>query len=129
MPGHATHYKGELDKSAWGLKSVAQVCNYKGTIWATWDSNAPPFLDYIGDMRHYLDAALDHRFAVNGDRVSQIELEQPQVVQSVEVVGMFVSEGDGMHQADAGAEQLSAQVGRRVDQQHPIGQTDGGCAA
>ena len=61
VPGHATFYKGELDKKAWGLKSVAQVCTYKGTIWATWDAKAPPFLDYIGDMRHYLDAALDHR--------------------------------------------------------------------
>ncbi len=66
VPGHATHYKGELDKSAWGLKSVAQVCNYKGTIWATWDPAAPPFLDYIGDMRHYLDAALDHRDGSEG---------------------------------------------------------------
>ncbi|MCP2517792.1 aromatic ring-hydroxylating dioxygenase subunit alpha [Achromobacter mucicolens] len=61
VPGHATHYKGELDKKQWGLKTVAQVVNYKGAIWATWDPNAPPFLDYIGNMRLYLDAALDHR--------------------------------------------------------------------
>ena len=66
VPGHATHYRGELDKKAWGLKSVAHVCNYKGTIWATWDPQAPPFLDYIGDMRHYLDAALDHRDGSEG---------------------------------------------------------------
>lgn len=61
VPGHATHYKGELDKKQWGLKTVAQVVNYKGAIWATWDPDAPPFLDYIGNMRLYLDAALDHR--------------------------------------------------------------------
>ncbi|HEY0295989.1 MAG TPA: Rieske 2Fe-2S domain-containing protein, partial [Bordetella sp.] len=61
VPGHATHYKGELDKAQWGLKRVAQLCNYKGTIWATWDPGAPPFLDYLGNMRLYLDAALDHR--------------------------------------------------------------------
>ena len=61
VPGHATHYKGELDKKQWGLKTVAQVVNYKGAIWATWDPNAPPFLDYLGNMRLYLDAALDHR--------------------------------------------------------------------
>jgi phenylpropionate dioxygenase-like ring-hydroxylating dioxygenase large terminal subunit len=66
VPGHATHYKGELDKKAWGLKSVAQHFNYKGTIWATWDPQAPPFLDYLGDMRHYLDAALDHRDGSEG---------------------------------------------------------------
>lgn len=61
VPGLETHYKGELDKSQWGLKRVAQVYNYKGTIWATWDEAAPPFLEYLGNMRHYLDAALDHR--------------------------------------------------------------------
>ena len=61
VPGHKTHYKGEFDKSQWGLKRVAQVKNYKGTIWATWDKDAPSFEDYIGGMRHYLDSALDHR--------------------------------------------------------------------
>ncbi|HVL76835.1 MAG TPA: Rieske (2Fe-2S) protein, partial [Noviherbaspirillum sp.] len=61
VPGYATHYKGELKKEDWGLKRVAKVTNYKGTIWATWDKDAPDFLDYLGDMRHYLDAALDCR--------------------------------------------------------------------
>ncbi|GAB1579395.1 aromatic ring-hydroxylating oxygenase subunit alpha [Bordetella petrii] len=61
VPGFATHYKSELDKKQWGLKSVAQVYNYKGAIWATWDEHAVPFLDYLGDMKHYLDSALDHR--------------------------------------------------------------------
>jgi len=40
---------------------VAQVYNYKGAIWATWDEHAVPFLDYLGDMKYYLDSALDHR--------------------------------------------------------------------
>lgn len=61
VPGFATHYKSELDKKQWGLKSVAQVYNYKGAIWATWDEHAVPFLDYLGDMKYYLDSALDHR--------------------------------------------------------------------
>src|SRR5699024_1719289 len=61
VPGHASHYKGELDKKEWGLKRVAKVHTYKGTIWATWDENAPEFEDYLGDMIHYLDSALDHR--------------------------------------------------------------------
>ena len=33
--------------------------NYKGTIWATWDRSAPPFLDYIGGYKLYLDLLLD----------------------------------------------------------------------
>lgn len=61
VPGFETHYHGELNKKDWGLKRVARIHNYKGTIWATWDEKAPDFLDYLGDMRLYLDAALDHR--------------------------------------------------------------------
>src|SRR5260370_18204838 len=33
--------------------------NYKGTIWATWDRAAPPFLEYLGDYTLYLDLLLD----------------------------------------------------------------------
>jgi len=66
VPGFATHYKSALDKKQWGLKHVAQICHYKGTIWATWDANAPPFEQYLGDMRHYLDSALDHRDGRSG---------------------------------------------------------------
>jgi phenylpropionate dioxygenase-like ring-hydroxylating dioxygenase large terminal subunit len=61
VPGFASHYKGELNKREWGLKRVAQVYNYKGTIWATWDPAAPAFLDYLGGMKIYLDSLLDHR--------------------------------------------------------------------
>ncbi len=61
VPGFATYYHGELEKKDWGLKRVAKIENYKGTIWATWDPDAPPFLEYLGDMHHYLDYALDHR--------------------------------------------------------------------
>lgn len=61
VPGYAKHYHGELDKDSWGLISVPRVHNYKGTIWASWDPDAPDFLDYLGDMRHYLDFALDYR--------------------------------------------------------------------
>ena len=41
-------YLRELDKSQWGLREVAQLENYYGSIWATWDPNAPSFLDYVG---------------------------------------------------------------------------------
>ncbi|MDB5824875.1 MAG: aromatic ring-hydroxylating dioxygenase subunit alpha [Herminiimonas sp.] len=61
VPGFATHYKSDLNKKDWGLKRVAKFYNYKGTLWGTWDENAPDFLEYLGDMHHYLDAALDCR--------------------------------------------------------------------
>jgi nitrite reductase/ring-hydroxylating ferredoxin subunit len=41
-------YAGALDKSQWGLVQVAQFKNYYGTLWATWDKNAPSFEDYLG---------------------------------------------------------------------------------
>jgi phenylpropionate dioxygenase-like ring-hydroxylating dioxygenase large terminal subunit len=41
-------FKGGLDKSQWGLHPVAQMCNFYGSIWATWDPRAPSFEDYLG---------------------------------------------------------------------------------
>ena len=38
---------------------MAQLCNYKGGIWATWDPAAPSFAEYLGDFTHYLDQTLD----------------------------------------------------------------------
>src|SRR3984893_10040983 len=40
-------YGAQLDRSRWGLVEVAQMKNYKGTIWATWDRAAPPLLEYL----------------------------------------------------------------------------------
>jgi phenylpropionate dioxygenase-like ring-hydroxylating dioxygenase large terminal subunit len=61
VPYYKEAYHAQLDKSQWGLIEVAQLANYKGTLWATWDPAAPPFLDYIGRMRPYLDELLDCR--------------------------------------------------------------------
>ena len=36
-----------------------QLCLYKGTVWASWDPSAPPFLEYLGDFVRYLDLTLD----------------------------------------------------------------------
>lgn len=61
VPYFKEAYRERLDKSRWGLIEVAQLANYKGAIWATWDGDAPPFLDYLGDMKVHLDAQLDCR--------------------------------------------------------------------
>ncbi|MSQ71257.1 MAG: aromatic ring-hydroxylating dioxygenase subunit alpha [Betaproteobacteria bacterium] len=52
-------YQNKLDMAGLGLVQAAQVFNYKGTIWATWDGNAPGFLDYLGEYRLYFDLTLD----------------------------------------------------------------------
>jgi len=48
----------QLDKSKIKLHEVAQLCNYYGSIWATWDPKAPSFEDYLGpfapSLRHVM---------------------------------------------------------------------------
>ena len=66
VPFYKDAYHEKLDKSQWGLVEVPQMCNYKGSVWATWDKSAPSFLDYLGDMRLYLDLLLDGRDGSEG---------------------------------------------------------------
>ena len=59
VPYHREAYRGELDRSQWGLVEVAQLASYKGAVWATWDAAAPSFLEYLGEFRRFLDLILD----------------------------------------------------------------------
>ena len=59
VPYFREAYHSELDRSQWGLVEVAQLCNYKGTVWATWDPAAPSFPEYLGDFARFLDLTLD----------------------------------------------------------------------
>ena len=59
VPYFREAYHSRLDKEKWGLVEVAQLCNYKGSIWATWDPAAPSFIEYLGDFTRYLDLQLD----------------------------------------------------------------------
>lgn len=51
-------YQPPFDRSEWGLIEVAQLATYMGTIWATWDENAPAFEDYLGDAAFAFDQGL-----------------------------------------------------------------------
>ncbi len=59
VPYFREAYHSTLDRSQWGLVEVAQLCNYKGAIWATWDPAAPSFTEYLGDFTQYLDQTFD----------------------------------------------------------------------
>jgi nitrite reductase/ring-hydroxylating ferredoxin subunit len=59
VPYFKEAYHDQLDKSRWGLIEVPQLRLYKGTVWASWDPSAPPFLEYLGDFARYLDLTLD----------------------------------------------------------------------
>ena len=52
-------YFGEVDRTGLGLKRVAQCASYRGLIFATWDPTAPSLDEYLGDMRWYMDIALN----------------------------------------------------------------------
>jgi phenylpropionate dioxygenase-like ring-hydroxylating dioxygenase large terminal subunit len=54
------HYR-KLDKKRWGLHRVAKVETYKGLVFGTFDAQAEPLVDYLGDMKWYLDLVLDRR--------------------------------------------------------------------
>jgi phenylpropionate dioxygenase-like ring-hydroxylating dioxygenase large terminal subunit len=59
VPHEEDGYHNELDKEAWGPIQVAQLYNYKGFVFGTWDASAPSFLDYLGEMAWYFDAWVD----------------------------------------------------------------------
>jgi len=52
-------YFGELAQERWGLLPVAQLDSYKGLLFATFDPEAPPLLEYLGAVTWYLDAFFD----------------------------------------------------------------------
>jgi len=61
VPNLQDAYYNELDQSKWGLIPVAQIDSYKGLVFATFDPDAPPLLDYLGDVAWYLDVFFDRR--------------------------------------------------------------------
>ena len=52
-------YFGELELEQWGLIPVAQLDSYKGLLFATFDPDAPPLVEYLGEMAWYLDNFFD----------------------------------------------------------------------
>ena len=54
-------YHGELDRERWGLTRVAQLESYKGLYFASFDPEAPPLREYLGEMAWYIDTFVDRR--------------------------------------------------------------------
>ncbi len=61
VPNLQDAYYNELDLERWSLIPVAQLESYKGLVFATFDPDAPPLLDYLGPMAWYLDSMFDRR--------------------------------------------------------------------
>jgi len=50
---------GRIDKSRLGLPPVPRVESYRGFVFGNFDPHAETLVDYLGDMRFYLDVYLD----------------------------------------------------------------------
>ena len=61
VPNLQDAYFGELDLGQWNLIPVAQLDSYKGLLFATFDPDAPPLTEYLGEMTWYLDSFFDRR--------------------------------------------------------------------
>jgi phenylpropionate dioxygenase-like ring-hydroxylating dioxygenase large terminal subunit len=61
VPYFRDAYYSEFKREQWGLIPVAQLDSYKGLLFASFDPDAPPLLDYLGEMTWYLDAFFDRR--------------------------------------------------------------------
>ena len=61
VPYFRDAYYSELKQEQWGLIPVAQLDSYKGLLFASFDPDAPPLLDYLGEMTWYLDTFFDRR--------------------------------------------------------------------
>ncbi len=96
VPQFATAYHGELEKERWGLVSVPLTKNYKGSIWACWDPNAPSWEDYVGDMRYFLDNCLDGPDG-SPDRIEVFAGVQKFIIPSAWMYGAENFIGDGYH--------------------------------
>jgi p-cumate 2,3-dioxygenase alpha subunit len=58
MPGREA-YGDKLDFGALGLKSVARVASYRGFVFACFDPDVEPLVDYLAGAREYLDLIVD----------------------------------------------------------------------
>ena len=52
-------YGLDFDRSKYGLFEPAQVDSVLGLVFATWDPEAPPLTDYLGDLVWYLEAVMN----------------------------------------------------------------------
>ena len=61
VPHLRDFYYDALDRTQWGLVPVAQLDSHRGLIFATFDAEAPPLPEYLGETAWYLDAFFDRR--------------------------------------------------------------------
>src|ERR1700733_13385406 len=61
VPNQRGGHHGTLNRDDWGLVPVAQLSNYKGLWFASFDPKAPSLREYLGEMAWYIDTFVDRR--------------------------------------------------------------------
>jgi phenylpropionate dioxygenase-like ring-hydroxylating dioxygenase large terminal subunit len=61
VPLYRALYEGTLNRDEWSLIEVPKLALYHGTVWASWDPEAPDFETYLGDAAEHLDHVVDCR--------------------------------------------------------------------
>jgi phenylpropionate dioxygenase-like ring-hydroxylating dioxygenase large terminal subunit len=61
VPMYRALYEGTLNREEWSLIEVPRLALYRGSVWASWDAQAPSFEDYLGSALPHLDQVLDCR--------------------------------------------------------------------
>jgi 3-phenylpropionate/trans-cinnamate dioxygenase alpha subunit len=61
VPNQREAYHGTFNRDDWGLLPVAQLSNYKGLWFASFDPRAPSLREYLGEMAWYIDTFVDRR--------------------------------------------------------------------
>jgi 3-phenylpropionate/trans-cinnamate dioxygenase subunit alpha len=61
VPYFKEAYHSKLNRERWGLVPVARFDSYKGLFFATFDPEAPPLREYLGEMSWYIDTFVDRR--------------------------------------------------------------------
>jgi phenylpropionate dioxygenase-like ring-hydroxylating dioxygenase large terminal subunit len=61
VPLYRALYEGTLNRDEWPLIEVPHLALYHGSVWATWDTDAPAFEKYLGEANDHLDQVLDSR--------------------------------------------------------------------
>lgn len=56
---NAQAYPEQFDTANWGLREVARLDTHRGLVFGTWNPEAPPLAEALGDMAWYMDAFLD----------------------------------------------------------------------
>jgi phenylpropionate dioxygenase-like ring-hydroxylating dioxygenase large terminal subunit len=104
----------QLDKSQWGLHEVGQLCNYYGSIWATWDPKAPSFEDYAGSYA----SSIRHCMQSSAGEDNGVEVFQPTIKWNIPTnwkVPGFTSSTDPAHAAMTHRSVNAAAIGPQGD--------------